>query len=148
MKARPSVGIEKALFHGDIAQLGEHLLCTQGVAGSNPTISTRLLSFPVFFPVDKKLKPVVSSKLSWDVHASCPTYRLYHVVQHGHGRRNAMAIFTGASSNGRTPGSDPDNIGSNPVAPANSPASKTGSGTVCEKRQVARPSERTSNGTV
>ena len=26
---------------GDIAQLGEHLLCTQRVAGSSPTISTR-----------------------------------------------------------------------------------------------------------
>ena len=27
-------------FHGDVAQLGEHLLCTQGVAGSIPVIST------------------------------------------------------------------------------------------------------------
>src|SRR5262249_58686679 len=26
---------------GDVAQLGEHLLCKQGVAGSNPVISTR-----------------------------------------------------------------------------------------------------------
>ena len=26
--------------HGDIAQLGEHLLCKQGVEGSNPFIST------------------------------------------------------------------------------------------------------------
>jgi hypothetical protein len=25
---------------GDVAQLGEHLLCKQGVAGSNPVIST------------------------------------------------------------------------------------------------------------
>src|SRR5207245_9964262 len=25
---------------GDVAQLGEHLLCTQGVSGSNPLIST------------------------------------------------------------------------------------------------------------
>ena len=87
-------------------------------------------------------------ELSWGIHASLPAYRPYHAVRRGHGRRNTMAIYKGASSNGRTPGSDPDNIGSNPVAPANFPASKTGSGTVCEKRQVARPSERTSNGTV
>ena len=28
-------------MRGDVAQLGEHLLCKQGVAGSNPVISTR-----------------------------------------------------------------------------------------------------------
>ena len=28
-------------FAGAVAQLGEHLLCKQGVAGSNPVISTR-----------------------------------------------------------------------------------------------------------
>ena len=28
--------------YGDVAQLGEHLLCTQGVAGSIPVISTTL----------------------------------------------------------------------------------------------------------
>ena len=27
---------------GDVAQLGEHLLCKQGVVGSNPIVSTRL----------------------------------------------------------------------------------------------------------
>ena len=27
-------------FHGGLAQLGEHLLCTQGVKGSNPLIYT------------------------------------------------------------------------------------------------------------
>ena len=27
--------------HGGVAQLGEHLLCKQGVIGSNPFISTR-----------------------------------------------------------------------------------------------------------
>ena len=27
-------------LHGGIAQLGEHLLCKQGVSGSNPLIST------------------------------------------------------------------------------------------------------------
>ncbi len=27
-------------MRGDVAQLGEHLLCKQGVAGSNPVIST------------------------------------------------------------------------------------------------------------
>jgi hypothetical protein len=26
--------------HGDVAQLGEHLICIQGVAGSTPVIST------------------------------------------------------------------------------------------------------------
>jgi hypothetical protein len=29
--------------HGDVAQLGEHLPCTQGVAGSTPVISTTML---------------------------------------------------------------------------------------------------------
>ncbi len=29
------------LWHGGVAQLGEHLLCKQGVIGSNPFISTR-----------------------------------------------------------------------------------------------------------
>ena len=29
-----------ALAHGGVAQLGEHLPCTQGVRGSNPLIST------------------------------------------------------------------------------------------------------------
>ena len=29
---------------GDVAQLGEHLLCTQGVTGSSPVISTSTLS--------------------------------------------------------------------------------------------------------
>ena len=31
---------------GDVAQLGEHLLCKQGVAGSNPVISTNMKSGP------------------------------------------------------------------------------------------------------
>jgi hypothetical protein len=31
-----------ALDDGDVAQLGEHLLCTQGVVGSNPSSSTNL----------------------------------------------------------------------------------------------------------
>ena len=31
-----------ARFYGDIAQLGEHLPCKQGVRGSNPLISTEL----------------------------------------------------------------------------------------------------------
>ena len=30
---------------GGIAQLGEHLLCKQGVNGSNPFISTRVWAF-------------------------------------------------------------------------------------------------------
>ena len=29
-------------FEGGIAQLGEHLLCKQGVKGSNPFISTQI----------------------------------------------------------------------------------------------------------
>ena len=29
---------------GDVAQLGEHLLCKQGVAGSSPVISTSTLT--------------------------------------------------------------------------------------------------------
>ena len=35
--------------HGGVAQLGEHLLCTQGVAGSTPVISTiYILMFQLF----------------------------------------------------------------------------------------------------
>ena len=30
----------KARIHGGVAQLGEHLLCKQGVSGSIPLIST------------------------------------------------------------------------------------------------------------
>ncbi len=30
---------------GDVAQLGEHLICIQGVAGSTPVISTKFLYF-------------------------------------------------------------------------------------------------------
>ena len=37
-----TVGFEPC--SGDVAQLGEHLLCTQGVTGSSPVISTRTLS--------------------------------------------------------------------------------------------------------
>ena len=32
-------------FLGDVAQLGEHLICIQGVAGSTPVISTKFLYF-------------------------------------------------------------------------------------------------------
>ena len=32
-----------ARINGDVAQLGEHLPCKQGVKGSNPSISTRNL---------------------------------------------------------------------------------------------------------
>ena len=31
---------ERKLSHGGVAQLGEHLLCKQGVIGSSPFIST------------------------------------------------------------------------------------------------------------
>ena len=37
-------GGEPCLATGDVAQLGEHLLCTQGVTGSSPVISTSTLS--------------------------------------------------------------------------------------------------------
>ena len=33
----------KSEGEGDVAQLGEHLLCKQGVTGSNPVSSTRFL---------------------------------------------------------------------------------------------------------
>jgi hypothetical protein len=36
--------IAQSIVPGDVAQLGEHLLCTQGVTGSSPVISTRTLS--------------------------------------------------------------------------------------------------------
>ena len=35
------LGPTNFLSYGGIAQLGEHLLCTQGVIGSSPIISTR-----------------------------------------------------------------------------------------------------------
>jgi hypothetical protein len=39
---RLTVGFEPCA--GDVAQLGEHLPCTQGVTGSSPVISTSTLS--------------------------------------------------------------------------------------------------------
>ena len=42
---------------GGVAQLGEHLLCTQGVSGSIPLISTnRSLSAGMQVPADRTLK--------------------------------------------------------------------------------------------
>ena len=35
-----SFGLGLNVNNGDVAQLGEHLPCTQGVGGSNPLIST------------------------------------------------------------------------------------------------------------
>ena len=32
-----------ARFNGGVAQLGEHLPCKQGVKGSNPSISTKVM---------------------------------------------------------------------------------------------------------
>ncbi len=49
-EAAPVEREEKALgravpaWLGDVAQQGEHLLCKQGVAGSNPVISTSTLT--------------------------------------------------------------------------------------------------------
>ena len=40
MDGRPSRTGDRS--HGGVAQLGEHLLCKQGVVGSNPIVSTRL----------------------------------------------------------------------------------------------------------
>ena len=37
----PTIEVRDA-FSGDVAQLGEHLLCKQGVGGSIPLISTRM----------------------------------------------------------------------------------------------------------
>jgi hypothetical protein len=36
--------MERVACHGRVAQLGEHLLCKQGVAGSIPATSTNLFS--------------------------------------------------------------------------------------------------------
>ena len=35
------VGLASAMCVGDVAQMGEHLLCKQGVSGSIPLISTK-----------------------------------------------------------------------------------------------------------
>ena len=37
----PSIVFNVILISGGIAQLGEHLPCTQGVSGSNPLTSTK-----------------------------------------------------------------------------------------------------------
>ena len=37
-------------FLGDVAQLGEHLICIQGVAGSTPVISTSSFDSPIRCP--------------------------------------------------------------------------------------------------
>ena len=39
-KRRRSLAHGLWAMHGDVAQLGEHLLCKQGVGGSSPLIST------------------------------------------------------------------------------------------------------------
>ena len=36
---------QRVLCGGRVAQLGEHLLCKQGVAGSNPVTSTNLFNY-------------------------------------------------------------------------------------------------------
>ena len=43
---------------GDVAQLGEHLICIQGVAGSTPVISTSFLAtrIPIFFILVRSAK--------------------------------------------------------------------------------------------
>ena len=38
----PAIGWVDEGRAGDVAQLGEHLLCKQGVVGSNPIVSTKL----------------------------------------------------------------------------------------------------------
>jgi hypothetical protein len=40
MKGRKDAGGASPREYGGVAQLGEHLLCKQGVIGSNPFIST------------------------------------------------------------------------------------------------------------
>ena len=37
-----------ARINGDVAQLGEHLPCKQGVKGSNPSISIRYGNIPEY----------------------------------------------------------------------------------------------------
>ena len=44
---RVSSATQNQIDFGGVAQLGEHLLCTQGVAGSTPVISTNF--FKVWF---------------------------------------------------------------------------------------------------
>ena len=44
--------------NGGVAQLGEHLLCKQGVIGSIPFISTTLWQ-------ERAMKPFTGSKLRW-----------------------------------------------------------------------------------
>ena len=40
-RSAPVIGVPKRLSFGAVAQLGERLICTQEVAGSIPTSSTR-----------------------------------------------------------------------------------------------------------
>ena len=42
---RPAMTV---VSHGAVAQLGEHLLCKQGVTGSIPVSSTKVLSFSIY----------------------------------------------------------------------------------------------------
>jgi hypothetical protein len=44
---------------GRVAQLGEHLLCKQGVAGSNPVTSTNLIPAPLI------TYPAICTALLW-----------------------------------------------------------------------------------
>ena len=37
-------GEETTTYYGGVAQLGEHLPCKQGVMGSNPIISTKVMN--------------------------------------------------------------------------------------------------------
>jgi hypothetical protein len=44
VRRQESVTVEFEPCTGDVAQLGEHLPCTQGVTGSSPVISTSTLT--------------------------------------------------------------------------------------------------------
>ena len=46
---------------GAVAQLGEHLLCKQGVRGSIPRSSTKFLYFDIFFHIRIDFEHALSS---------------------------------------------------------------------------------------
>ena len=56
---RPVWALETGDCFGDVAQLGEHLLCKQGVVGSNPIVSISM--------VDRQLSVV----RSWEAVGFC-----------------------------------------------------------------------------
>ena len=72
--------------HGDIAQLGEHLLCTQGVKGSSPFVSTILQKILRA----RKVKGERPSQHGWSVGVTLPSRA------HGKIHPSAMSSATDA----------------------------------------------------